>query len=116
MQSMARKNEWPLDKMCLQCEGAYVYGLFMEGTRWDIHTGLIQDAHLKELTPSMPVIFIKAIPIDKQDFKNVYECPVYKTRERGPTYVWTFKLRESSQMGNSWSLSTTKCMTPLVDV
>lgn len=46
MQSMARKNEWPLDKMCLSVEvtkknredmtappreGSYVYGLFMEG-------------------------------------------------------------------------------------
>ena len=46
MQSMARKNEWPLDKMALQCdatkkqkddfnspprEGAYLNGLFMEG-------------------------------------------------------------------------------------
>ena len=43
---MARKNEWPLDKMCLQCdvtkkskedfstsprEGAYIHSLFMEG-------------------------------------------------------------------------------------
>ena len=86
MQSMACKNEWPLNKMCLQSnvtkkhredfsspprEGAYVYGLFMEGARCDTQTGLIQDAHLKELTPSMPVIFIKAIPVDKQDFKNV---------------------------------------------
>lgn len=47
MQSMARKNEWPLDKMCLSVEvtkknredmtappreGSYVYGLFMEGS------------------------------------------------------------------------------------
>lgn len=38
----------------------------------------------------MPVIFIKAIPVDRMDTKNVYECPVYKTRMRGPTYVWTF--------------------------
>ncbi|MGH0192704.1 UNVERIFIED_CONTAM: hypothetical protein FKN15_021883 [Acipenser sinensis] len=46
MQSMARKNEWPLDKMCLTVdvtkktkddyghpprEGAYIHGLYMEG-------------------------------------------------------------------------------------
>lgn len=46
MQSMARKNEWPLDKMCLTVdvtkkyreeitapprEGSFVHGLFMEG-------------------------------------------------------------------------------------
>jgi len=108
MQSMARKNEWPLDKMCLQCdvtkknkedfsspprEGAYIHGLFMEGARWDTQTNLIQESGLKELTPSMPVIFIKAVLVDKQETKNVYQCPVYKTHTRGPTYVWTFNLK-----------------------
>lgn len=108
MQSMARKNEWPLDKMCLQCdvtkkiredftspprEGAYIHGLYMEGARWDTQTGAIQESILKELTPTMPVIFIRAIPVDKQEKKNIYECPVYKTRQRGPTYVWTFNLK-----------------------
>ena len=108
MQSTARKNEWPLDKMCLQCdvtkknredfsspprEGAYVHGLFMEGARWDTQTGLIQEARLKDLAPAMPVIFIRAIPVDKQETKNIYECPVYKTHQRGPTFVWTFNLK-----------------------
>lgn len=51
------------------------------------------DARLKELTPLMPVILIRAIPADRLDTKNVYECPVYKTRMRGPTYVWTFNLK-----------------------
>lgn len=108
MQSMARKNEWPLDRMTLQVdvtkkgkddfnapprEGAYIYGLFMEGARWDTQTGMIAESRLKELTPAMPVIFVRAIPVDKQDTKNSYECPVYKTRQRGPTYVWNFFLK-----------------------
>ncbi len=28
----------------------------------------------------------QAIPQDKQETKHVYECPVYKTRQRGPTF------------------------------
>ncbi|XP_075435754.1 dynein axonemal heavy chain 9 isoform X2 [Ascaphus truei] len=119
MQSMARKNEWPLDKMTLQCdvtkknredfsspprEGAYVHGLFMEGARWDMQTGIITDARLKDLTPAMPVIFIKAIPVDKQDTRNVYACPIYKTRQRGPTYVWTFNLK-TKENPSKWVLA-----------
>ncbi|XP_053308775.1 dynein axonemal heavy chain 9 [Spea bombifrons] len=112
MQSMARKNEWPLDKMTLQCdvtkknredfsspprEGAYIHGLYME-------TGIITDARLKDLTPAMPVIFIKAIPVDKQDSRNMYACPVYKTRQRGPTYVWTFNLK-TKETPSKWVLA-----------
>ncbi|KAB1266021.1 Dynein heavy chain 17; axonemal [Camelus dromedarius] len=119
MQSMARKNEWPLDKMCLSVEvtkksredmtappreGSYVYGLFMEGARWDTQTGVIAEARLKELTPAMPVIFIKAIPVDRTETKNIYECPVYKTRIRGPTYVWTFNLK-TKEKAAKWILA-----------
>ncbi|XP_068770010.1 dynein axonemal heavy chain 9 [Struthio camelus] len=119
MQSTARKNEWPLDKMTLQCdvtkknredfaspprEGAYIHGLFMEGARWDAQTGIITDARLKELTPAMPVIFIKAIPADKQDIRIMYPCPVYKTRQRGPTFVWTFNLK-TKENPSKWVLA-----------
>ncbi|KAJ8413761.1 hypothetical protein AAFF_G00082680 [Aldrovandia affinis] len=119
MQSMARRNEWPLDKMSLQCdvtkksredfsspprEGAYVHGLFMEGACWDMQAGIMADSRLKELTPSVPVIFIKAIPVDKQETRNVYQCPVYKTRQRGPTYVWTFNLK-TKENPSKWSLA-----------
>ncbi|GCB64021.1 hypothetical protein scyTo_0000226, partial [Scyliorhinus torazame] len=108
MQSIARKNEWPLDKMCLSVdvtkktkedyghpprEGAYIHGLFLEGARWDIQSGIITEARLKDLTPTMPVIFVRATPADRQEIKNIYECPVYKTKTRGPTYVWTFNLK-----------------------
>lgn len=119
MQQTARKNEWPLDKMCLLTdvtkkqkedftapprEGAYVHGLFMEGARWDIQTGSIADSKLKELFPVVPVIFIKAITQDKQDLRNMYDCPVYKTRTRGPTFVWTFNLK-TKEKPTKWTLA-----------
>ncbi|XP_070581054.1 dynein beta chain, ciliary-like isoform X2 [Ptychodera flava] len=118
MQSTARKNEWPLDKMALQCdvtkknkedfsgaprEGSYVHGLYMEGARWDTQTGMLSESRLKELTPAMPVIFIKAIPVDKMETRNIYECPVYKTKDRGPTYVWTFNLKTREKAAR-WTL------------
>ncbi|XP_016077900.1 PREDICTED: dynein heavy chain 9, axonemal [Miniopterus natalensis] len=119
MQSMARKNEWPLDQMALQCdvtkknreefrspprEGAYIHGLFMEGARWDAQAGVITEAKLKDLTPPMPVVFVKAIPADKQDCRSVYPCPVYKTSQRGPTYVWTFNLK-TKENPSKWVLA-----------
>ncbi|KAM9230987.1 LOW QUALITY PROTEIN: dynein axonemal heavy chain 11 [Leptosomus discolor] len=89
MQSMAHKNNWPLDKVCLtadvtkkskdddhpQREGAYICENTEGGTQ------------LKELTPALPVIFVRAIPADRREIKNVYECPVDKTKSRGPAYV-----------------------------
>ncbi|XP_043549538.1 dynein axonemal heavy chain 11 isoform X1 [Chiloscyllium plagiosum] len=119
MQSLARKNEWPLDKMHLIVdvtkklkedfaqparEGAYISGLYMEGARWDIQNGHIAEAWVKELTPLMPVIFVKAIPNDKQEMRNIYECPVYKTKLRGPTYVCTFNLK-TKERAAKWILA-----------
>jgi dynein heavy chain, axonemal len=119
MQQTARKNEWPLDKMCLNVdvtdkhkdfftgpprEGAYINGLFMEGARWDTISGSIVSSKIKELFPQMPVIYIKAVTQDKQDVRNVYECPLYKTRQRGPTYVWTFNLK-TKEKAAKWVLA-----------
>ena len=74
------------------------------GARWDTQTGVIAEARLKDLTPVMPVIFIKAIPVDRMETKNIYECPVYKTRIRGPTYVWTFNLK-TKEKAAKWILA-----------
>nr|XP_036878224.1 dynein heavy chain 11, axonemal [Manis javanica] len=119
MQTMARKNEWPLDKICLTVdvtkktkedyghpprEGAYLHGLLMEGARWDTQSGTIVEAHLKELRSMMPVLFAKAIPVDRQETKHTYACPVYKTKTRGPNYVWTFRLK-SKEKTAKWVLA-----------
>ncbi|XP_067572638.1 dynein axonemal heavy chain 9 [Pseudorca crassidens] len=119
MQSTARKNEWPLDQMALQCdvtkknreefrspprEGAYIHGLFMEGALWDAQAGVITEGKLKELAPPMPVLLLKAIPADKQDCRSTYPCPVYKTCQRGPTYVWTLHLK-TKEKPSKWVLA-----------
>ncbi|XP_046532316.1 dynein axonemal heavy chain 9 isoform X4 [Equus quagga] len=69
-----------------------------------LKAGIITEAKLKDLTPPMPVMFIKAIPADKQDCRSVYPCPVYKTCQRGPTYVWTFNLK-TKENPSKWVLA-----------
>jgi dynein heavy chain, axonemal len=127
MQTTARKMEWPLDRMVISVdvtkkskeefsgaprEGAYVHGLFMEGARWDTNTGMIQESLLKDLTPAMPVIYIKAITVDKRDMKGIYECPVYRTRQRGPTFIWTFNLK-TKERPQKWILGGVALLTSI---
>ena len=72
--------------------------------RWDILVGSICDSNLKELHPMMPIMYIKAITQDKQEQRNQYECPIYKTRQRGPTYIWTFNLK-TKEKASKWILA-----------
>lgn len=78
--------------------------VFATGARWDPQSGTIVEARLKELKAMMPVIFAKAIPVDRQETKHTYACPVYKTKTRGPTYVWTFRLK-SKEKTAKWVLA-----------
>jgi len=86
---------WPCSRLLRAAprDGAMINGLILEGARWDVTASCIVESIPKELFPIMPVIHLKAIIKDKQDLRNVYECPVYKTKQRGPTYVWTFNLK-----------------------
>lgn len=116
-QSAARKNGWPLDQTVLTVEvtkkmeneidapprdGAYIHGLFLEGARWDSKMNSLNEAYLKELYPQLPVIYVKAVYIDKpQGGRSAvfYECPVYVTKMRGPTYVSDFNLKINPNIG-----------------
>lgn len=149
LQSIARKNLWPLDKMTLTVditkktredfghpprEGAYIHGLFMEGQShcnmyphkppdyfrfilphtsrltpltgacWDTQAGVMSEALVRELTPAMPVLYVRAAPAEEQELKNTYACPVYRTKRRGPTYVWTLHL-QTRQPAARWTLA-----------
>jgi len=127
MQVTARKNELPLDRLATVVdvtkkmspdeieaatrEGAYIHGLFMEGARWDTNAGQMDDAILKQLYSSMPVILVKAAPQEKAEGRDTYACPCYKTLTRGPVdgkpsggHVFTLNLK-TKQSSTKWTLA-----------
>merc|ERR1711988_828971 len=108
LQTLSRKNEWPLDKVVVATDvtkkqpeevtdasrdGSYIYGLTMEGARWDSNAMCIGPSLPKEMFCPMPVMLAKAIPIDKAEFKDTFMCPVYKVQQRGHTYVFKANLK-----------------------
>ena len=44
----------------------------------------------------MPVINCKAVNVEKTERVGVYHCPVYKTEQRGPTFVFNAQLKTKS--------------------
>jgi len=111
MQTTARANSWPLDRLVTATEvtrftkeqmnaqksavteGAAVTGFLLEGARWDDKAGNLDDSKPKELFQELPVVIIKSVTVDKAETKDVYLCPCYKTQIRGPNYVFTAILK-----------------------
>lgn len=115
MQNTAREKKLPLDNMTLQTDitsfrnpediaapaenGAYIHGLLLEGATWEMSQGqggFLCDQIAKELHPKLPVVNVIAVPLSEKKTKSQYECPVYYTSTRGPTFVFTANL----QMGD----------------
>jgi len=129
MQVTARKNEWPLDRVVTTVdvtkrgpeeiegavrEGAYIYGMYMDGARWDVNSGVIEDANMKELYPKLPVMLVKAVPVEKADSRDQYACPVYKTQFRGPTYVFTAGLK-TKKPPSKWVMAGVSLLMSVVE-
>lgn len=108
MQTAAQLNRLELDKLRITIDvtkktdpsefstpardGAYIYGMSLEGARWSVNTAMLESAIPRELQCSMPVINVKASQADRVEV-HAYHCPCYKTRRRGSTFVICFPLR-----------------------
>ena len=70
-------------------DGCYIYGLFIEGCRWDCENEVLADSLPKMLFEPMPEIWM--IPKRMKDINpaHVYTSPVYKTIERRGTLSTT---------------------------
>lgn len=88
-----KKIYWEADLQPVK-EGAYVFGFQVEGARWDAAVGQLEDSRPKKQFSVMPVVNCRAVMItDNKEDKSVYQCPVYKTANRGNTYVFTAQLK-----------------------
>ena len=108
-------------------DGTYIHGLYIEGARWGEDardetffventscSGYLCESRLKELMPPMPVIYVKAVPIRPEWVASpdgylrgdpqVYECPVYFTSLRGPTFIFLATLK-TDVPSTKWILS-----------
>lgn len=87
MQKTAQKQKLELDKLVIATDvtrktveqtdtrardGAYIYGLFMEGARWNWTAGLMEECLPREMAFALPVVCARAIPVDKVEKNGVY--------------------------------------------
>ncbi len=102
LQNYARKHSLPIDLLAFEFqvmptktasvrpeEGQYVYGVFLEGARWDVKDNSIVESQPKVLYDAMPIIWLKPGQRAQFDLKNTYDCPVYKTSARRGTLSTT---------------------------
>jgi len=111
MQVIARQKQAELNKLYIQTEvtkrsmeeidqsakeGSYVFGFILEGARWDVAGGFLDESRPKQMFCVLPVVYCKAqpIPAEGKEDKNLYICPAYKTEDRGGlTYVFPAQLK-----------------------
>jgi dynein heavy chain len=119
MQITSQLQSLELDKLVLQTDvtkklnvedfgqaakdGTYIIGLSLEGASWNISQGLLESSKPREMYVTLPVINIKPILQDRLE-SGYFACPVYKTQQRGPTYVFSLQLKSKYEPGK-WVLA-----------
>lgn len=101
-QNFARKYSIPIDLLVFDFDvqvadsiasapddGVYIYGLFLEGARWDRVKQCLQDPTPRVLYDNMPLIWLKPIKKENLKPKHSFNCPVYKTADRRGTLSTT---------------------------
>jgi dynein heavy chain len=101
LQNYARKMKVPIDAIAFDFgiprerpeakpeDGAYVYGLFLEGARWDDETWELAESEPKVLFTPFPLIWFIPAEIDAVSEYPHYECPIYKVSTRKGTLSTT---------------------------
>jgi dynein heavy chain len=99
LQNFARRYKIPIDSISFDCvirddiiskdeikerpeDGCFVYGLFLEGGRWDSDRHVIGESKPKELYTKFPVLHLNPLKDRQTPETGVYNCPMYKILTR----------------------------------
>ena len=97
MQSYARKNKVAIDTLAykitvLQCFedgikeapeiGVYIYGLYMQGARWDTNKRVVDDSHIGTPIVQFPAVWLEPVLDEELKLDKTFACPMYKTSLR----------------------------------
>jgi dynein heavy chain len=63
-------------------DGSLIYGLFIEGARWDYDENYLEESQAKVLWSEAPIIKLIPVEQDKVVVEASYNCPIYRTAER----------------------------------
>merc|ERR1712176_257455 len=70
-------------------DGVYIYGLWLEGARWNAEKHSIDASLPKQLYTKAPLIHLDPKPERKEPDGGIYRCPIYKTLLRRGTLSTT---------------------------
>ena len=105
LQNYARKHIIAIDELSFQFkiyddispqdvkekpeDGCYVYGMYLEGARWNSNTHLLDESRPKQLYTELPMIWFLPKSNRKVPDTGIYNCPVYKVLSRAGTLSTT---------------------------
>jgi len=105
LQNYARRNKIPIDRIAYNyimrddithedikeapSGGCYIYGLFLEGCKWDHETHMLAESDPKKLFVELPVIHLAPVMDRVKPTEGIYKCPMYRVLSRTGTLSTT---------------------------
>jgi dynein heavy chain len=89
-------------------EGAYMYGMVLEGAQWSYEAEALTDPAPMQLFSAMPIVHFKPVEGKRKSNRVLYSCPIYMypvrtgTRER-PSFVVAAELSSGNQAPSFWT-------------